>query len=210
MNRFLTFILCALISSGIAAQGFEGTIEFKKVRGSKESSYIYYIKGDKVRLEEFGSHKKIVDLLVIDLNTELVYMLSPERKTYMVLNTKESHKDMSKTRVNITTDTRTIHGYACKKWVVTNEELNAEVTYWVTKGHFDFFTNLLATLQRKDYHSLFYRQVPEAVGYFPMVSIYYDLDGNEIDRLEVTNVKKMQLPPKTFEIPSNYTEFKTN
>jgi len=197
--------------SGIAlvqAQGFEGTIEFKKVKKGKESTYIYYVQGDFVRLEEFGSNKTIVDIALINLKEKKVYLLSPERKSYMVLNTMYSNKDMSKTRVEMKSESKTIQGRNCKKRVISNPDLNAKVTYWVTKGNFDFFVSMLDVLRRKDYHSLFFQQVPDAVGYFPLVSTWTDISGVELERLEVIKIDERVLRGNFFSIPTDYEEIK--
>jgi hypothetical protein len=190
------------------AQQFEGTIEFKKVKAGKESSYLYYVQRDFVRLEEYGPSRTIVDIAVINLKEEKVYLLSPERKSYMILRTNESTKDMSHTKVEMTKETKTILGYPCNKWVINNTDLNAQVTYWVTAGNYDFFVALLAALKRKDYHALFYQQVPAAIGYFPMVSIWTDMAGVEKERLEVIKIDPHILRGNFFSIPADYTEIK--
>jgi hypothetical protein len=178
------------------------------VKKGKESTYIYYVKGDNVRLEEYGSKKTITDLAVINLKEEKVYLLSPERKSYMVLRTAASSKDMTNTKVEMTKDSKIILGYPCKKWVVSNADYKAKVTYWVTSGNYDFFVKLLSTLKRKDYAALFYQQVPAAIGYFPMVSVWTDLNGNEMERLEVIKIDEHVLRGNFFNIPADYSEIK--
>ena len=207
--KFWTLLIIFISSLTFTfAQGYEGTIEFKKLKKGKESFYIYYVKGDFVRLEEYGSNKTIVDIAVINLKEKKVYLLSPERKSYMVLNTMYSSKDMSKTRVEMKSESKTILNRSCKKWVVSNPDLNAVVTYWVTKGNFDFFVNLLDVLRRKDYQSLFFQQVPEATGYFPMISTWTDLKGVRLEQLEVTKIDERVLRGNFFTIPADYEEIK--
>lgn len=201
---FALIFTCALLN----AQDFEGTIEFQKIKKGKVSSYLYYVQKNFVRLEEYGSNKTITDLAVINLTEKKVFLLSPERKSYMILNTAESSKDMSKTKVEMTKESKVIKGFPCKKWVVTNEELNARVTYWVTEGNYDFFVQLLSTLRRKDYAALFYQQVPAAVGYFPIVSLWTDLNGVEFERYEVTKIDQKALRGNFFQIPPDYAEIK--
>ena len=208
MKSLLSFFTLILSCGLLLAQGFEGTIEFKKVKKGRESTYIYYVKGDNVRLEEFGPNKTIVDLAIIDLKEEKVVLVSPERKSYMELKTAHSTKDMSQTSVQMTKDTKTIMNYPCSKWIISNNDLNAVVTYWVTKGNYDFFVKLLSTLRRKDYHALFYQQVPAAVGYFPMVSTWTDLNGVGVERLEVVKIDAHVLRGNFFSIPADYEEMK--
>ena len=69
------------IASG---QSFEGTIEFKKQTPTDTVNYVYYIKGDKVRLDEIGSKsKKVEGSFIIDLKTNSMTSLSHERKLYI-------------------------------------------------------------------------------------------------------------------------------
>ncbi len=205
---FSIILLTSILPSSIQAQAFEGTIEFNSFKKGKTKSYIYYVKGDFVRLEEYGSNKTITDLAVINLKEEKVYLLSPERKSYMILNTAQSSKDMTSTKVQMTKEAKTIKGFPCKKWVVSNSDYNAKVTYWVTEGHYDFFVKLLAVLRRKDYSALFYQQVPAAMGYFPIVSTWTDMSGNEIERFEVSKIDERVLRGNFFHIPADYEEIK--
>jgi hypothetical protein len=63
-------------------------------------------------------------------------------------------------------------------------------------------------VRRKDYNSLFFQQVPAAVGYFPMQSIWTDINGVEHERLEVTRIDERVLRGNFFTIPSEYSEIK--
>ncbi|MFI5222507.1 MAG: hypothetical protein ACHQK8_09290, partial [Bacteroidia bacterium] len=68
----------------VSAQSFEGVIEFKKQTATDTVNYIYYVKGDKVRLDEIGSKsKKVEGSFIIDLKTHSMVSLSHERKLYI-------------------------------------------------------------------------------------------------------------------------------
>jgi len=208
--RYLSLFLLinTLFLTSIAQNTFEGTIEFKKIKKGKSSSYIYYVKGDIIRLEEYGPSKTIVDIALIDLKKKKVFLISPERESYMVLQPAHSSKNMANTRVEMKSERKTVLNHECKKWVVSNQDLNAKVTYWVTKGNYDFFVELLGVLRRKDYHSLFFQQVPEAVGFFPMQSLWTDMNGVERERLEVVSIKPHVIHGNLFTIPPGYSEIK--
>ena len=61
----------------VSAQSFEGTIAFKKQTPTDTVSYMYYVKGDKVRLDEIGSKsKKVEGSFLIDLKTNSMVSLS--------------------------------------------------------------------------------------------------------------------------------------
>ncbi len=206
MKKLLNTGILLLLTCTVFSQSFEGTIEFKKIKGNKSTSYIYYIKQHLVRLEEYGAKKTIVDLAIINTKENKVNLLSPERRTYMEVHTKPSTKDMKNTKVRMTQESKTIMGKPCKKWIVENPDYNSRVTYWVTKGDYYFFPGLLTAINRKDHHALFYQQVPDAGGYFPMVSEETTLDGQPLGRLEVTNIEKKTMNSKFFEIPDTYSK----
>ena len=122
LSLFL-LIITTCIASVAQTTPFEGTIEFKKVKKGKTSSYIYYVKGDIVRLEEYGPMKTIVDIALIDLNKKNVFLISPERQSYMELKPSHSTKNMGNTRVEMKSERKSLLNHDCKKWVVSNKDL---------------------------------------------------------------------------------------
>jgi hypothetical protein len=203
-------VLPAFLLLGLFANAqtppFEGTIEFTQTKGKKVSHYIYYVQGHKVRVEEMGENKNIVDVLIVDTKAKTITLLSPQRKSYMQIENIASKKDMTNTRVNMTTEKKKIQGYNCTKWVVTNNDLGSAVTYWVAEGGFDFFVDFLATIKRKDNIALFFQQVPAAVGYFPLLGEERKIDGSVPMKLEVTKITKKVLRGNFFNIPADYTK----
>ena len=96
MKAFTRHLLSIFILIGLCvptfAQQFEGTIEFKQTKGKKVSYYIYYVQGHKVRVEERGENKNIVDVLIVDTKDQTITLISPERKSYMEIQTVASKK----------------------------------------------------------------------------------------------------------------------
>jgi hypothetical protein len=208
LTRLLVLPLLLLFAMPSQGQtpAFEGTIEFKQTKGTKVSHYVYYVQGHQVRVEEMGENRNIVDVLLVDTKAKTITLLSPERKSYMTIENIASKKDMTNTKVNVTTEKRKIQGYSCVKWVVSNNDLGSAVTYWVADGGFDFFVDFLATIRRKDNIALFFQQVPAAVGYFPLLGEERKIDGSVPMKLEVIKITKKVLRGNFFNIPADYTK----
>ena len=101
-------------------------------------------------------------------------------------------------------------GYKCEKWVVKSAKEDRVITYWVANDEFSFFVPLLETLNRKDEQAVFFLDIKDAKGVFPMLGVENKLDGAEVSKLEVTKVTKAVQKPALFEIPAGYNKFERN
>ena len=75
---------------------------------------------------------------------------------------------------------------------------------------FNFFVPLLETLNRKDEQAVFFLEIKDAKGVFPMLGVENKLDGAEVSKLEVTKVIKVAQKPTIFEIPAGFNKFERN
>lgn len=207
------FLLAALALPGmgnsLSAQAFEGVIEFTKTTGPVVTTYKYYVKGEHVRIEEVSARGEVQGIMLVDTHDKTVTALSPERKLYMDVPNMRLPKDV-KTQVQKTTDLKDIAGYKCEKWVVKSTEEDRVITYWVAADEFTFFIPLLETLNRKDEQAVFFLQIKDAKGVFPMLGVEHKLDGAEVSRLEVKQVIKAVQKPALFEIPAGFNKFERN
>jgi len=191
------------------AQSFEGVIEFTKTTGPIVVTYKYIVKGDHIRIEEIGAQGEIQGVFLVDTHDRSVQALSPERKLYMDVPNLRLPKDVN-VQVNKTDEMQIINGYQCEKWVVSSDEEDRIIEYWVANDEFDFFIPLLETLNRKDKLSVFFLQIPDAVGVFTMLGMETKLDGTEVTKLEVTKIERTENRTAIFEIPPNYNKFERN
>lgn len=198
-----------LLSSALAAQSFEGVLEFTKTTGPVVTSYKYYVKGDRIRIEEISSRGEVQGIMLVDTRDKTVTAISPERKLYMDVPNMRLPKDVT-TQVQKLSDTKQIGGYACEKWVVKSAAEDRQIIYWVAADEFNFFIPLLETLNRKDEQAVFFLQIQGANGVFPMLGIEQKMDGAEVSRLEVTKVTKGVQKPTLFEIPAGFNKFERN
>jgi hypothetical protein len=193
----------------VSAQSFEGTIAFKKQTPTDTVSYVYYVKGDKVRLDEIGSKsKKVEGSFLIDLKTSSMVSLSHDRKLYIEQASGTPAAMTGKADVKKTGNVKKIQGTSCSEYVVKNADEKVQVTYWMASGNYDFFFKLLKILNRKDKSSVYIMQLTGVDGMFPFLSSQVNTATNEEEiKLEVTKVDKKTVDAKMFDIPKDYTKF---
>ncbi len=196
-------------ATALFAQPFEGIIEFTKTTGPVITTYRYYVKGERIRIEEISARGEVQGIMLVDTRDKTVTAISPERKLYMDVPNMRLPKDVE-VQVQKTADLKEIAGYKCEKWLVKSPKEDRQITYWVAADEFSFFIPLLETLNRKDEQAVFFLQVKDNKGVFPMLGIEQKMDGAEVSRLEVTKVTKGVQKPALFEIPAGYNKFERN
>ncbi len=196
-------------TSLISAQAFEGSIEFVKRTATDTTTYVYHIKGDKVRIDEIGSKsKKVEGSYIVDLTgkTKMIFM-SHERKTFGENSSGAPATVKGTPVVTKTKNVKKIKGYDCTEYIVTNKEENTQISYWIANNQkFDFFAPLLKLLNRKDKFSTYYQQIKDLVGAFSFLAIQ-STGNKETGKLEVTKIEKKGIDASLFEIPKDYKKF---
>jgi hypothetical protein len=203
---------------GLFAQAdFEGKIKFKISSDGDEMFLDYFIKGENLRME-MGDNAEAVFLKMKDKSL----ILMPSEKMYMDLNNsimsklsgmagmnndenEEEEKDFNIEDYK-TGKTKSILGYECYQWIIKSEEDDDEVVEaWVTSELGNFF--LMSSPMGGGFSPGWSNSVNDN-GFFPMLVITRDEDGEENSRFEATEVNKETLSDKLFTIPSDYSEMK--
>ena len=192
-----------------AGQPFEGIIEFTKTTGPVVTNYKYFVKGERIRIEEISARGEVQGIMLVDTRDKTVTAISPERKLYMDVPNMRLPKDVE-TNVQKTSEMKDMAGYKCEKWVVKSAKEDRVLTYWVAADEFNFFVPLLETLNRKDEQAVFFLQIKDNNGVFPMLGIEQKNDGAEMSRLEVKQVAKGAQKASLFEIPAGFNKFERN
>ncbi|MCB0814093.1 MAG: hypothetical protein KDB87_13160, partial [Flavobacteriales bacterium] len=81
-SPFRSLALAGLVSLALSpavAQAFEGVIEFTKTTGPVVTTYRYFVKGDRVRIEEVSSRGEVQGIMLVDTHDRTVTAISPER-----------------------------------------------------------------------------------------------------------------------------------
>lgn len=206
------FLSGLFVCAGIlfaSAQSFEGTIEFRKITPNDTSNYVYFIKGDKIRIDDIGQHtKKVEGSFLIDLKTNKMLWVNYDRKMYGEQATGLPTASTGKFDVKKTGNVKTIQGEKCNEYVVKNADEKIQITYWMANGKFDFFFRLLKLLNRKDKSSVYIQQLTDVTGMFPFLSSQINLDTNKEEvKLEVTKIEKKTIETKTFDTPKDFAKF---
>jgi hypothetical protein len=210
LSRLFATIVALLAFAGMAtAQSFEGVIEFKRQSSTDTINYIYYVKNNKVRIDEIGAKSgKVTGSFIGDLKENKMISLSHERKMWIDKSIPSPAKITGAPVVSKTKNTRKIQGYKCTEYTVKNKDENTQISYWIAYSKFDFFVPLLKLLNYKQKFSSYYLQLTGVEGGFPMLAIESSMDNKEKGRLEVTKVQKKVMDATLFEIPKGYQEFK--
>lgn len=192
--------------AGFASGPFQGTIKFTKTIGPVTANYVYYVKDHLVRVEELGENGEIQGIMIVDTKSNTVKALSPERQMFIDVPNKRPARD-TEVYVQKTTKVQKINGYDCTQVKVTGKDDGREVTFWVADDDFDFLVPMLETLNRKDKLAVYFMNVPDIQGMFPMMGIEKKTDGVELTKLQVSDVNRTDLDQALFEIPADYTKF---
>ncbi len=208
LKLFSVFAMTGFVTSTISAQSFEGVIEFTKKSTTDTTSYIYYVKGNSVRIDEIGARsKKVEGSFLVNMDNKTLIMLNHDRKIYMEQAIPSAPVVKGKPEVKKGSGTKTIQGYKCQEFTVTNPEENTKITYWLANDKFTFFEKLLHQMNRKDKSSVYYLQLPDIKNSFPMMSSQTDLADKPLVSLEVTKVSKKDTDVALYQIPKGYNKF---
>jgi hypothetical protein len=211
VNPLRKHLLCLSLILGFSflasAQGFEGSVEFKQITVKDTTINVYYVKGNKVKLDQLGktSHKAEGTFL-FDLTGNKITGLNPGRKVYTAVDISKASASNKIDTVIKLKDMKTILGYKCQGYTVKSKADNTQITYWLAAGNFNFFAPVVRLWNRKDKASVYFNHLKEkdVKGMFPLLSIESDLSGKELSRLEVTKVDKKVIDAATLEIPKDY------
>lgn len=201
----LFIFLYFLFNPTDVTQTFEGSIEMVKKSFYETSYYTYFVKGDKIRIEEFNKNKKLVNVLLVDIPSKKVMALNPERKIFKYVRKMPYVKaDKDKYEIIKTDYRKTINGYVCYQWRVKNKALNTEISYWVLESNLNFWYDLLKILDKTDNNSSFFLQIPGNHDVIPLLAVERTLVRDEKARTSVVEIESKELNKELFEIPKDY------
>ncbi len=202
----ILFTGSALLSS---AQNFGGIIEFKKQTGKDISNYVYYVKGDKVRIDEFTAGTRTISgTFIVDTKAGTMIFLDPDRKLWGSRAQKGLPVAAAGCVVTSTKEMKEMFGYKCTEQVVKNVTDSTQISYYIAPGKFTFFTPMMKLLNRQEKLSTYFFALTLKDGYMPLLAIEKNLNGVEKGRLEVTRLEEKMLDDGMFSIPKDYTEVK--
>lgn len=204
---FALVILFSLLAPRLYSQAkFEGKVIIETSGLSGAGTLTYYVRGDQIRFDVRSARGEAN--VLFDKADKKVYMLMPAMKMYMEFpmdymqdNSAKDDSEKEAVKFERTGQMKTINGYNCEKW--TLQEENGSVEAWMTKdlGSFVFFDSPMG---KKSSGS--WQKDIEGTGYFPMLVIQKNNEGQEISKFNVLSVVKMNLYDSFFKVPDGYTQ----
>lgn len=199
-------ILLLIFSTQLFSSPFEGVIYFQKMENKEVSYFRYYVKDDKVRIEDVNEGGILNGILLIDMEDVSLKMLSCSAQMYIdVPVAKES--DKPKVKIDRTGEKKMISGIECELMKVVNTSNYSNFEFWISEGDYSFFIPMLKVLNRNDNIALAWLSSMMGSSYFPFEGIEYSSTGKELTKLEVIEMKEKELESDLFEIPANYSIF---
>ncbi|MBS1650407.1 MAG: DUF4412 domain-containing protein [Bacteroidetes bacterium] len=204
----IQFLIAALFTCTLSAfaQGFSGTIEFNYSTVKDTTKNIYYIKSNKVKLENYGKKSgNIEGSFLFDFTTNKIVWINPKRKMWGD-HKSETPPIIRGTCVVSKGGSKKILGYTCQEYVVKNTEENTSITYWIASDKFNFFMPMLKMWNRKDKQSIYFSKIeglPE--GSMPLYSEEKTINDNaSVSRLESMKINKTSPDDSHMQIPADY------
>ena len=200
------FLSCAWLK-GLAQ--FEGVIAFRKITGSDTVQYVYYVKGNLVRIDELTKHTGIVSgSLIANLDKSSIVSLNRERKIFMDYKPTGAAPVGFQPQVTPLESVAAVAGVKCKGFELKNPTDGTVVTYSIGSNNCGFVKKLLALLQRKDKISVYFQLLKEANDGFPFLAVMKDAAGKVDTRLEVTQFTAKSIDAGLFAIPADFQPYK--
>ena len=210
LRKISTLLLLAIgFSFAASAQNFEGIIEFKKQTGKTVVNYVYYVKGNKVRIDEFASGTRNVEAsFILGLKDSSMVYLNHARKMWGTRKPSRPGVAPAGCIASQTKTTKEIFGYKCTEQLVQNTKDSTQISFFIAPGKFAFFAPMVKLLNRQENFATYLLAVPLKEGAMPLLAVEKDLNGNEKGRLEVTRLEQKALADGMFDTPKDFTEVK--
>ncbi len=210
----LIFFVASISFFSYAQSTFEGKVVIETTNDGETNTLNYYSKGNMARFDVNSARGEAN--VIFDKKNKKMLMVMPAMKMYMEFpmdmkfggdykakgNDNSSVKKMNMDFVK-TGEMKNVNGYNCVKWIIKEDDGTSEA--WMTKdlGSFIFFQSPMGGKEKTKW-----QEDIEASGYFPMLVIQKDSDGNETGKFEVKSVEKKSLDDSFFSVPAGYNKMK--
>ncbi len=201
----IAIILITFFTISVFSKNFEGTLSYIKECGN-DTSYVYwFIKGNKVRIEEYNRFHEISSTVLVDIEKEISYQISPDQKLYTPY--EQNKIDLfadNNFQITKSNNYKIINGTKCYQWRVRNQAKNTEITYWVTRDSFSIYNKTILSLNKTDNSICFFKKIPEYQGYLPLLCEERTLLRDTRSKKSLIKITKKEVSNSLFVIPSDY------
>lgn len=205
MLNFLLSTLLYLTPIINSSHTFEGIIKLVQKSHYDTTYFTYLVKNENIRIDKYDSEQTLIQSLLVNLENEEIYILSPAKKLYTKLELSDKLEPTSENFViQKTQNSRIVNNYECYQWRVKNVERNTEIAYWVWQNDFYFFEELVSLLNQTDKTYEFFEKIPDSQGFFPILTIERTLLRREKLRIYVVDINKKTVDETIFNIPDDF------
>ena len=210
MHRYLCFMVFIIFwfIENSKANGFEGNITLVKQTFYDTTYYTYSVRENLVRIDEKNTKFQIMQSLIINLQDKKITALSPTQKLFTTIQTVSRSSILQKDFTVIKSeDFKVIDGQKCYLWRIRNPNLNIEISFWVFGSDFGFFNQVIDILScTEDYskYCLYFDQIPDSQGFFPMLMVEKTLLRDEKMKVSVQSIDRRKIDRRLFMIPNEY------
>jgi len=212
ITRLVLGSLCAAVISNVslaqpgeAGRSFEGVLEFKLQTFDRVHFFSYFVKAARIRVES-AEQDETTPIILVDHDLRKGFYVLPHREQYAELgDIRESPAQPPEPEgergVEKTGETGEIEGFSCDQLLVKAEPVELEI--WATKqlGTAGTFYNTTSEPQQS---LSAWENLILSEGYFPLLTIAKDADGNESWRFELTSVTRKTLSESLFRVSPDY------
>ena len=212
---FLTLLSTFFLPTHVFAQKtFQGIVTFKlDAQGNGPSSFTYYLKGDKARVEmEMPAQAQMMGkaAFIIDGDQRTMTTLIPQMKMYMQMPMPSMDSTSYNGNINDAGkpvkvgDTEVILGHKCEHWKI-NDEDGGTVNLWNAKGFGNFMMPGMGGMQGQGRQPQWLKDLMSQ-GFFPLKIVVTKKDGSTEMSMVATKIEEKSLGSSLFEIPSGYNK----
>jgi hypothetical protein len=206
--RPLLSLACVLAATALlSAKDFEGHIKMEIRDGKNAMPLTYSVKKDRMRMDLSAEGTTMTSL--VDFEKKEMIVLMPGQNMYMVMAMQDVAGAASKantgTPLEKTSETETILGYLCTKYVSTERGVTTEI--WAAEGIGNFMAaNSSGNPMRQAARNKWEQDLVDK-GAFPLRVVSRNRGGKETSRMEVVAIDKRSVPDSHFAIPDGYQRF---
>jgi len=207
MKKIYCIVLSLLFSLASFSQAFEGEISCVKTTPSDTLFYVYTIKNESVRIDEYDKYKRATRSYIVNSNDKSLLLINQNKRVYTTIDGTVP-ANLQGMEVICTGNYKYIQGYKCNQWRVRNADANTEISYWLADGNFDFYMPMCAILCSIDDSFLFYNALigKNLNGVLPLLIENRTLLRSPKSTLSVIEIKQHKVDKAVFSV-AGYQKF---
>ncbi len=203
---FLTLFFLFSNSIEIEAQEFEGKFMITKETLGDTTFFEYYVKKDKIRINQVDKEGNVLIYKLIDLKTNKIKLVDPRVNKYMIktIISGKIREEAEELKIKRTGNTKKINGYECRQVMVVNEKKNLMITFWVTKTNSLFLSKLIRIEAKTDPILKYFLKTGDIDQIVPMVVVERSTLWETFSKYKIVGINNCSLDDDIFTIPSEF------